>query len=257
MPGQVVQTEEPRSDVDQGKAHDDEAHDRSGAEGNHQTAVQAGAGAGRRPMGGHRGCPHAQVTAQSGEEPAGQKRHGDDAVLHVEDEGHEGEDNRQHDEDNGHHHVLPAEVRHGPVAHVGGDLDHLRIALVRGLDLLVELAGEDQRDHRAHRGDPPDQRDPQRGSQAVLVYQILSERRGSENQHCENGNQKEPARRLDVACSQDYTSCVGTWCAVRVSLEAEPLPPPINSNVGNDNKLSFAETGPLTRLCGADYTLPR
>ena len=121
---EVGEDEEPRGDVEEAEADDDESHDRATPEGDAQAVVKrvargvrgTGRGVGRRP--------HPDEAREAGEDTAREEREGNPGVLDVQDVRKHAEQGRQGDEDDSHDLVLLLEVREGPVPHVERDARH-------------------------------------------------------------------------------------------------------------------------------------
>jgi len=151
---EIAQDDKPERNIEQGQADDHQAHHRAAAEGDAQAAVERFA----RSFSGARrgiGCGlHAEKTGQTGEEAAGQECDRHPAVLHLQHEGHKGEQNDQADKDKGNHLVLLLQISHGAGSDIGGDLRHALAAFAGLFHLPVKKPGEDEGRRRTDRRQP-------------------------------------------------------------------------------------------------------
>ena len=85
----VIEQEEPGRDVEESKAHDNEAHDSPAPKSNDKSAVQARNGTVCRPGTCMRRRFHAQETAQAAKETAREERDRHKRVLDAEQSQHE------------------------------------------------------------------------------------------------------------------------------------------------------------------------
>ena len=148
----------PERDVQQPEPHDHEPHHGAAAEGDLQAAVERLAcGVGRACRGVGRGL-HAEITGKPRKETARQEGEGHPGVLHPGAVGQVGEEQRQDDEYDQHDLVLLAQVGHGALAHVLGDLAHARGTFVLALHAAVKCPGYGQSNDSSGRDDPENQR---------------------------------------------------------------------------------------------------
>ena len=155
---EMVQNDVPERNVEQAEAHDHQSHHRTAAEGDLQAAVQRlPRGIGRTGRSVGRGL-HAEVARKPREKAAGDEGEGNPAVLHPGAISQPGEKQRQRRKDDADDLVLLAQVGHGALAHVRGDLAHARRTLVLALHQAVKRPCEGQGDDGRGRHDPENRR---------------------------------------------------------------------------------------------------
>ena len=154
----AVEQEIPEGDVEQAEADDRKAHDRAGAEGNLQAAVEAFRAALGRARRGVGGGLHPDEAAERRKEAGGQEGDRHEGVEHAR-KRHRSENGDEHDERDEHDLVLPEKVGERTFAHMARDLLHAVVPW-RGLQHaeIEEDAGE-KAQQRRERGDPPERGD--------------------------------------------------------------------------------------------------
>ncbi len=140
---QLVQDQVPGADVQQPETDHTHPHNRSGTERNLQPAVQTFAGRLGRTGGSVRRRFHADETAKTGEDAAGQKRDRNKRVLdaHI---SKDQENQRQYDEYDTHHFILALQICHRAFADILSNLSHQRGSFIRFHHLAVKLYGDQQ-----------------------------------------------------------------------------------------------------------------